>query len=57
MSTTFVPGFYKDQKSLSDPLELELQAVMSHYVCSGNQNQVLYKSNKYSELLNSLSIL
>lgn len=39
----------------SDSLELKLQMVMSHHVDSGNQNQVLCKSNKCSLPLSHLS--
>jgi hypothetical protein len=33
------------EKRASDPLGLELQVVMSHPVCAGNQKRVLCKSN------------
>lgn len=36
------------QKRMSDPLELELQMVMSHYLGAGNWASVLWKSTQYS---------
>lgn len=33
----FMPGAYTGQKAAWDPLELELQAVVSHHVDNGNQ--------------------
>lgn len=36
-----VPGTYKCQKRAPDPLELELQIVVSHQVGAGDKTQVL----------------
>ena len=42
------------QKRESDPLGLEFQTVVRHYVSAGNRTWVLYKSSKHSEPLNHL---
>lgn len=36
------------------PLKLELWVVVSHHVVTGNRIQLLYKTNKYTELLRHL---
>jgi hypothetical protein len=38
----------RSQKRTPDPLELELQMVVSHYMGAGNQTQTLCKSPQYS---------
>lgn len=38
-----------------DPLELELQRVVSHHRTAGNPTRVLCKRIKYSQLLSHLS--
>lgn len=43
-----VPGVHGSQKRALDPLELELQTIVSHLAGSGNQTQVLYSNNKCS---------
>jgi hypothetical protein len=43
-----VPGAYEVQKRVWYPLELELQAVVSHHVGAGNKNQVLCKGSMCS---------
>jgi hypothetical protein len=48
MYITCVPGVFKSQKRVSDSLELELQAVVSHQVGVGNGTQVLCRSSKAS---------
>lgn len=47
-------GAYRHQRA-SDPLVLELQAVVNHYVGAGNRGLGLYNSKKHSELLIHLS--
>jgi hypothetical protein len=37
LCTTFKPGDWGSQKEVSNPLELELQIIVSHYVVTGNQ--------------------
>lgn len=37
----------EDQRRASDPLDLELHVVVSHYVGAGNQTQVLCKSSPF----------
>lgn len=49
-----VPGSLRDQERESDSLRLELQTVLSHCVCVGNEHpvcHVLCKKNQYSEPL------
>lgn len=41
-----VPGTCRDQKSVSDPLELELRMVVSHHVDVGTQTWNLCKSKR-----------
>lgn len=43
--TMCMPGPCGSQKRMSDPLGLELKAVVSHYVGPGNQIQALFQSN------------
>lgn len=43
-------GSHGGQKTASDPLEPELQMVMSYCVGAGNQTWVVCKSNKSSSL-------
>ena len=43
--TMCVPGTHRAQKNVLDPLEVELQMVLSHYVGVGNQTWVLCKGN------------
>lgn len=45
MCTVWVPGARGGQKA-TDPLELELWVIVSRYVGSGNQTQVLCGRNK-----------
>lgn len=40
-------GDHRDQKKMMDPLELELQKIVSFHVGSGNWILELSKSNKY----------
>lgn len=40
-----VPGTLRGQNKVSDPLDLELQVIMSYYVGTGNQTLVLCKSS------------
>lgn len=52
----FVENIYllnalRGQKRPPNPLVLELQRIMSYHVCSGNQNQVVWKSSQCSWLL------
>lgn len=46
---------YESQKVMLDPLELELQMVVSCHLCSGNQIWVLGKSRQCFKLLSHLS--
>ena len=39
-----MPDACGNQKTVLDPLELELQKVVSHHVGTGNQTQVLCKN-------------
>ena len=41
MSIIYVSGAHEDQKRASDPLELELQTVVSHHVGAGDWTQIL----------------
>lgn len=43
------------KKNMSDPLELELHAVLSCHMDTENQNGVLWESNKCPQLLSQLS--
>lgn len=44
--TTSVPDAHRDQKRSLDPLELELQIIVSHHVCMfWELNQVLCRSS------------
>lgn len=45
LCTTYVPGMHGDQKSIN-PLEMELQMVVSHGVCAENQTPVLWNSSQ-----------
>jgi hypothetical protein len=45
---TYVPAVQEGGKRTSNPLELELQMVVSHYVGAGNGTCVLCNSNKFS---------
>ena len=47
----------RGQKRTSEPLELELQMVVTHPVGAGKQTQVLQKSSKCSPSLQLLTIL
>lgn len=47
--------YLQRQKRISNPLELELQRVVSHHVCAGNGTWALWKSNSCSYLLSHLS--
>lgn len=42
--TMFEVGCHRDQKMVSDPLELRLWVIVSSHVSYGNQNQSLYKN-------------
>jgi hypothetical protein len=44
--TMYVPGAHGSQKRVSGLLELELQVVMYHHVCIGNQILVLLKEQQ-----------
>jgi hypothetical protein len=48
MSIIYVSGAHEDQKRASDPLELELQTVVSHHVGSRNQTWVLWRNGQCS---------
>ena len=48
------PSAYGGQKRILNPLELELQMSVSHYVCAGNQTLVFRKSGLCCELLSHL---
>jgi hypothetical protein len=53
-----VPCIYSahgDQKRELDPLELEIQTIVSYHVGAGNQIQVLSKNSQCSKLLSHLS--
>lgn len=45
--TVCVPSAHRDQKGMSDPLELQLTMVVNHYVSAGNWTQALCKSSQY----------
>jgi hypothetical protein len=47
MCITCMPGFHGDQKRASDPLEPELQMVVSHHVGAGIQTWFLRKSSHW----------
>ena len=53
--TPCVPGGSGSQK-VSDPLELELQKVLSHYMGARNQTQVLYQSSCTLNLNSALAL-
>ena len=55
MSVHHVCSAHGSQKGQSDPLELELQMVVSLYVGAGNQTWVLWKSSLCLQLLDHLS--
>lgn len=40
-----------------DPLELELQVVVSHHMGIGNPIEVLFKGSKLSQLLSHVSVV
>jgi hypothetical protein len=44
LCTAYAPSASGDQKTVLNPLELELQMVVSHCVGAGNHIQVLWKS-------------
>ena len=50
MKTTceYVGHKCEDQKEVLDPLGLELQTIVSHYVCAGSESQVSWKNSKCS---------
>lgn len=50
-----MPGAFRGQKRVSDPLRLELQMVVSCHMDSGNWAWVLCKSSQCSKLLGHLS--
>lgn len=41
-------GAWEGQKNVSDPLDVELEMVVSYHVAAGNRTQLLFKSQKYS---------
>ena len=43
---SYVSGGHGSQNKASDPLELDLQAVVSHYMDAGSQTWILYKNSK-----------
>lgn len=55
--TLCVLGALGGQKSASDPLELELNMIMSGHVGSGNQIWFLWKSNECAHLTAEPSLL
>lgn len=57
LSTMCLPSVQGNQNSLSDPLKLEWQTVVTHHMGSGNQTWVLWKNSQWSELLSHLSSL
>jgi hypothetical protein len=48
MCTRYMCDNHRGQKMFLDPLELELDMIMSHHVGSGNQTQVFGKTSKCS---------
>ena len=48
MSTVCVPNTYGCQKRVPDPLELEVQMVLSYNVDTEKQTLVLHKNSKFS---------
>lgn len=52
-----ISGAHRGKKTLSYPVEQELQMLVSHHVGAGNQGQVFCKSNKWFKLLSHLSSL
>lgn len=48
-------GACGDQKDVVEPMELELQVVVSCHVYAGNRTQVLYKRNNHSQSPSHLS--
>lgn len=50
-----VPAVHRGQERVLDPLELELQMVVSQYVGAENQNCVLWKNSQCFSLLSYLS--
>lgn len=44
---TYMPDAHGGKKRELDPLELELQIILSQHVRGGNQTQVSCKSNKF----------
>lgn len=51
LSTTYFLGTWSSQKTVSDPLRLELQMIVKHHVGFGNQIQSLWKSKHYSVII------
>jgi hypothetical protein len=45
---------HRDQKRASDPLELELEMVMSHHTGAGNLSDILWESTQCSSLTSLL---
>lgn len=56
LCTTSMPGAHCGQKRALPFLELELHRVVSSHMGVGNQIWVLWKSNKYLELLSHFFI-
>ena len=54
MSVYHLYSAHKDQRGALDPLELDLEMVVNSHVDVVNQTQILWKSNKFSYLLNGL---
>lgn len=52
---TFTHDAHRGQKRALDPLDLDLQMVVSHHVHAANLLWVLWKSSQCSELRNHLS--
>lgn len=55
MYTICLPGTHRGQKSAPNPLELELEMVASHHVCSEAQTQVPWESSQGSAVDPSLA--
>jgi hypothetical protein len=44
--TLYMPGAYKSQKKVLEPLELESQTIVGHHVDFGKWTHIVSKSNK-----------
>lgn len=55
LRTMRMPGALGDQRRALDPLALQLQMTVKHYVSVGSEAWVLCKSNKWPSALSHLS--